>query len=385
MAPLSVDVEEAGLVGLRKKRNPADINPDDFFVDSDRARQLFGRLVHADPTSVALIPSVSYGIATIARNLKITRGQTIVLAEEQFPSNVYGWRRLAQNRSADVLIVGPDGESRSAGSHSGHAGPRSQDSMSGSATRAARWNERLLQAIDHSTAIVAMANVHWTDGTLFDLNAVGERARDVGAALVVDGTQSIGALPFDIRKIQPDALVCAGYKWLMGPYSIGMAYFAADHHSGVPLEENWIARRNSERFSALVEYEERYQPGAIRYDVGERSNFILVPMLCAALEHVLDWTPEAVQEYCEDLTSDLIGEAAEIGYRIEDAACRGAHLFGIRLPPHVKSEHLRGELAARNVSVSVRGNAVRVSPHVYNDRADVAALRDALVKAASRV
>ncbi len=360
MAPIPRKVERAGIEGLRKKRDPTQIRVEDFFENSDRVRRLFGRLIGADSKSISLIPSVSYGLATAANNVEITRGQKIVLVHEQFPSNVYTWRRLAGRRGAEIITVAPD-ETADA--------------------RAASWNERILDAVDPSTAVVALANVHWADGTRFDLQAVSARVRDVGAALIIDGTQSVGALPFDVRTIRPDALVCAGYKWLFGPYSIGMAYFGPSLQNGLPLEENWIARRNSEQFSGLVEYEDHYQPGAVRFDVGERSNFILLPMMATALEMVLSWTPEAIQEYCRDLTDDLVREARELGYRIEQEGGRGYHLFGIRLPSSADADLLRHELDARNVAVSVRGGAIRISPNVYNESGDVGALRDALAAA----
>ena len=363
VAPLPRAVEDAGIDGMRKKRNPADIRPEDFFEDSDRVRRLFARLIGADAGSIALVPSVSYGIAAAAHNVAVARGQNIIVMHEQFPSNVYAWRRLAAERGAEMRTVEPDGTRE---------------------RRAASWNERILDAIDADTAIVAMPNVHWADGTRFDLESIGRRAREVGAALVVDGTQSVGALPFDIGTIQPDVLVCAGYKWMFGPYGSALAYFSESMHEGVPLEENWIARRNSERFSGLVDYEDRYQPGAIRYDVGERSNFILLPMMAAALELVLEWTPEAIQEYCRALTIELAREARDLGYQIEREDGRGAHLFGIRLPQGMAAERLREELDAHGVAVSVRGSAVRISPHVYNDAADVDALQDALAAAAKK-
>lgn len=363
MAPLPRNVEHAGVEGLRKKRNPAQIQVGDFFEDSDRVRQLFGRIIGADAESIALVPSVSYGLAAVAKNIEIARGQKIVLVHEQFPSNVYTWQRLAGRHGAEIITVEPDPAVES---------------------RAAGWNERILDAIGPSTALVAMANVHWADGTRFDLEAIGARVREVGGALVVDGTQSVGALPFDVGTIQPDALVCAGYKWLFGPYSMGMAYFSESLQNGVPVEENWISRRRSEQFSALVDYEDQYQSGAIRFDVGERSNFILLPMMAAALEQVLEWTPEAVQEYCRDLTGELVRDAREMGYRIEPESGRGYHLFGIRLPPSVNADRLREELEGRNISVSVRGSAIRISPHVYNDSTDVGALRDALAAAAKK-
>lgn len=365
MAPLARRVEEAGAEGLRRKRNPAAIGPEDFFDESRHVRQLFAELVHAPGSEhVAIIPSASYGIATAARNLPLRSGQNIVTAAEQFPSNVYVWRRLAQEHGLSLRAIAPPetGTARGRG-----------------------WNERLLDAIDAKTAVVALGHVHWTDGTRFDLEAISRRARDAGAALVVDGTQSVGALPFDVERIQPDALICAGYKWLLGPYSIGLAYFGPRLLDGVPLEENWITRRDSEVFSRLVDYVDDYQPGAARYDVGERSNFILVPMLVAALELIAAWGVDAIQDYCHRLVQPLLDEALDLGYLVEDAAWRGAHLFGVRLPAGRSTEALRTALAARNVAVSLRGSAVRIAPHVYNDEHDVAALQNALRAGAGAV
>lgn len=358
MAPLPRRVEAAGVAGLLRKRDPSQVRAEDFFEDSDRLRALFARLVGApDPRDVAIVPSASYGLATAARNLRVGAGQNVVVLHEQFPSNVYVWRRLAGERGAEVRTVAPPEDGRA---------------------RGRRWNERILEAIDARTAVVALGAVHWADGTRFDLDAIGRRARDVGAALVVDGTQSVGALPFDVARVQPDALVCAGYKWLLGPYSIGLAYYGPRFRDGVPLEENWITRRGSEVFSRLVDYDDGYQPGAVRYDAGERSNFILVPMLAAALELVLEWGAAAIQAYGASLVDGLLAEAQGLGYVVEDAAWRAGHLVGLRVPPRLDVDDLRSALAARRVSVSVRGSALRVAPHVYNDAADVAALREVL-------
>lgn len=357
MSPLSKTVEEAGIRGIQRKRVPAHIGPEDFFAESDEARRLFARLIHGDARRVALIPAASYGLATVARNTPVGKGQNLVILHEQFPSNVYSWRRLADETGATVRTVPPPGSPED---------------------RGRRWNTRVLEAIDRDTAVVALPHVHWADGTRFDLAAIGARAREVGAAFIVDGTQSVGALPFDVREIRPDALVCAGYKWLMGPYGLGLAYYGPRYDDGVPLEENWIGRKGSRNFSGLVAYEEAYEPGAVRYDVGERSNFTLVPMLVAGLRQVLDWDPGAIQAYCAALTAPALDEARRLGFRVEDAAWRGAHLFGLRAPADLRIDTLRETLEAHRVSVSVRGTAVRISPHVYNDEDDVAALGAAL-------
>jgi len=360
MSPLPRAVEEAGIKGMLRKRNPALLETDDFFRESQEIRSLFSRLVNApDPNTIAILPSVSYGIGVAARNTPLEAGQNVVLLHEQFPGNVYGWRRLAWENGAEIRMVKPaDGPARG----------RS-------------WNERILESIDSRTGVVALAPVHWTDGTAFDLVAIGARAREVGAALVVDGTQSVGALPLDVQAVKPDALIVASYKWLLGPYSIGVGYFGERYLDGLPLEETWIAREGSEDFQGLVDYRDGYQPGAIRFDVGERSNFILVPMLVAALRLLDGWGAHRIQAYTRDLTRGFLEEVQELGYTVEEEAYRVGHIFGIRMPEGLRLSEVKGALAGEGVSASLRGSALRVSPNLYNHEEDVQALLRALRKA----
>lgn len=353
MAPLPTRVAEAGIEGIRRKLNPATITVEDFFADSHRVRRLFGQLVNAPPERVALIPAVSYGTALVAKNVECSPGMNVVIAHEQFPSNVYAWRRLCERTGAELRVVRPPADP---------------------GRRAEGWNERLLEAIDHATALVALPPLHWTDGTLFDLARIGARAREVGAVFVVDGTQAVGALPFDVQQIQPDALFCAGYKWLLGPYALGVAYLGPRFDRALPLEENWIGRLGSEDFRGLVNYRDEYQPGAVRFDVGERSNFILVPMLAAALEMVLEWGVERIQAYCGRLAELLIAEAEPLGFTVEAERWRAGHLFGLRAPRELDEGRVQELLRAGNVSISLRGSALRISPHVYNREEDVDAL-----------
>lgn len=358
MSPLPKAVEEAGIAGIRRKRNPAAITPDDFFSGADRARSLFGQLVGASPARIAIIPAVSYAAALVARNLPLRRGQSVVIAAEQFPSNVHAWGSLCRASGAELRTARP---------------PASAES------RGEAWNEAILEAIDVDTALVALSHVHWTDGTRFDLVAIGRRAREVGAALVVDGTQSVGALPFDVSAVQPDALLCAAYKWLLGPYSIGLAYLGPRFDGARPLEETWLGRAGSEDFRTLVDYRDEYQPGAARFDVGQRSNFALLPMLNAALELLLAWDPSAIQDYCRRLAAPLLSEVRNAGFEVEDDQWRAAHLFGIRPPPGTEILDLQRRLVDRRVFASLRGTALRVSPHVYNDDADMSALASVLL------
>jgi selenocysteine lyase/cysteine desulfurase len=358
MGPLLRVVEEAGIRGIQRKRCPHEIVPDDFFRESDELRAAFARLIGAsDPGRVAIVPSVSYGVTTAARNLDTPPGSRIVVVNEQFPSNVYPWRRLAAAQGLEIETVDP---------------PRTDGS------RGEAWNAALLAALDPGVSVVAVPHYHWVDGTRFDLAAVGRRAREVGAALVVDGTQSIGAAPFDLSDVQPDALVCAGYKWLLGPYSIGLAWYGSRLDGGQPLEETWFSRVGSEDFRRVAEYRDDYRPAAVRYDVGERSNFILVPMQLAAIRILYEWSPVRIQAFCRGLTGSALEVAATLGVTVEREEWRGSHLFGLRLPAGVDTARLGHELQRRRVSVSLRGSAVRVAPNVYNDEEDLDVLLAAI-------
>jgi selenocysteine lyase/cysteine desulfurase len=357
MAPMPRAVEEEGIRALRLKNSPSQIQVSDFFVHIAALRERFAELIHAaDPARIAIHPSVSYGVATVAQNTALSPSQNIVLLHEQFPANVYSWRRLASVTGAELRTVAPPS----------------------SVGRGAAWTEGVLEAIDSATGVVTVPTVHWTDGTRLDLVAIGARAREVGAALILDGTQSVGAVAFNVEEIRPDALIVAGYKWMLGPYSMALCYLGERFSGGVPLEETWSGRKGSEDFQGLVDYEDEYQPGAERYDVGERSNFILVPMQIQAIEKLLEWKPERISTYCRNLSAGLIQRALELGFSVEEQDWRSPHLFGLYMPEGLDLRVLKAALEERNIFISLRGQAMRVAPNVYNDESDVGALIEAL-------
>lgn len=359
MSPLLRSVEEAGIDGIKRKRDPLSISPDTFFGESEELRKEIARLTNcSEPSRFAIIPSVSYGMANVARNLTLKPGDRILVADEQFPSNVYPWRRVAQDSGADIeylkVPAGPD--------------------------RGKRLNQKIHDAIDDQTAMVALAHVHWADGTRYDLKSIRKKTRQHDALLVIDGTQSVGALPFDIDEIRPDALVCAGYKWLMGPYSIGLAYYGPAFDKGIPIEENWINRHNSEDFSGLVNYEDAYQPGALRYEVGEHSNFILVPMMLQALRELNSWGIESIQDHCRQISAKAVQKLSNAGFMIEDEAFRAHHIMGLRLGEHHDMQQITRKLQEAQISVSIRGDSIRVSPNVYNTEEDMLKLAETITQ-----
>ncbi|GAA4276659.1 aminotransferase class V-fold PLP-dependent enzyme [Aquimarina mytili] len=351
MAPQLKSVSEVGLKSVVRKAQPDKILAHDFFNQQEILKQRFAQLINApDYKNTAIIPSVSYGIANAANNVRIKKGDEILLVDEQFPSNVYVWREVAKKNEATIKVISP---------------PKAFKN------RSKIWNQSILDAITKKTAVIAMCNVHWADGTLFNLKAIREKTRSVYAMLVIDGTQSIGALPFSIQEIEPDALICGGYKWMLGPYSIGMAYYSDAFNEGTPIEHSWMNRYNSEDFAGLTQYEDRYQDKAARYSVGESSNFVLTPMFIRAIEQLIEWTPDAIQQYCKNISSDAVQKLRELGCFIEEDMYRAHHLIGVYFQDQMDIEAIKTRLKHQNIIVSLRGNAMRISPNVYNKKEDL--------------
>jgi selenocysteine lyase/cysteine desulfurase len=354
-SPLLKAAQQAGRAAIQAKANPWTIKAEDFFSTAETARGLFARLVDCKPDDVALVPAVSYGIALAARNLPVARNQNIVVLQDQFPSNVYPWMGTAHEKNAVVKTV-----------------ERPSDSD---------WTPAVLEAIDPDTAIVAVPNCHWTDGTRLDLVKIGAKCRKVQAALVVDGIQSVGAMPFSIEKVQPDFLVAASHKWLLGAYSFGFCYVAPKWHAGTPLEENWFNRAGAEDFARLVDYRESYQPGARRYDQGEASSFILAPIAAAGIRQILAWGVENISQTLQRKTDAIADRAQQMGLFVAPAHARVPHLIGISRAGGFNKE-LPLLLAQNNIFVSVRGASVRISPHLYTTDEDINRLFAVLEKVA---
>lgn len=345
MSPLLEKVAQAGIAGMESKRRPDLLRSTDYFEDAKRVKKSFADLIGCpDSQRIAILPSVSYGIATVVKNVQVSKGQKILLVDEIFPSNYYGWERLAREKEAHLQMIKPP------------SGPN----------RGPNWNQEILAAIDKNTAVISLGHIHWADGTLFDLQAIRAKTKAVGAAMIIDGSQTIGAMPIDVESLQPDALMGVTYKWLFGPYSNALAYFGPYFDEGIPIEESWINRKNSEDFSKLVNYQTEYQPGAGRYSMGQQSNFINLPMILASIAQVKEWGVENIQTYARELTRDPIQRLQDMGLQVEAEENRSSHLIGIRFSPtDFDLAVLKEQFQQKKVFLSFRGNAVRVSTHLY--------------------
>ena len=358
MSPQLKSITQVGLDSVQKKILPYKMAVDDFFDGPQNIRQEFSKLINnKEPNRIALVPSVSYGMANIVANVDF-KDKEVLVAGEQFPSNVLPWMSATKHNGGKLVVIDP---------------PLTIEN------RGTIWNDRILEAIKTNTTLVAISQAHWADGTLFNIKEIRKRTNDVGALLIIDGTQSVGAYAFDIEEIKPDALICAGYKWLLGAYGLGVAYYGEYFDDAHPVEDNWINRLNSEDFTGLVEYEENYQPGALRFNVGEQSNFVLVPMLTEALRQINEWQPEQIQEYCNSIVEEPILRLRSAGFWIEEENWRTSHLFGIR-HESMPLEKIKTALMEKNIFVSYRGSAIRVSPYVHNTIDDMNLLADTLIE-----
>lgn len=352
MGPMPKTAIAAGQQSYAAKGRPWDYDIDrDFFGVPERLRERGAALFGATAADIALVPAASYGLATAARNLAPQKRSEILVLEGQFPSNVYIWRDLAAQYGARLVTV-----KRKAGQG---------------------WTEAVIRAIGPATSIVACPHVHWADGGQLDLAHISETARRQGAALVLDLTQSLGALPFDMATIQPDFAVAATYKWLLGPYTMGLLYVAPhQQEEGEPLEQNWIVREGADDFARLVDYTEDYGPGATRFDMGERSAMQLAPAALASLDRILDWGVDAIARTLAARTAAIAEAAAPLGLA-DDMVERAPHYLTLSLPAGAPDD-LLARLAARNIHISQRGDRLRITPHLFNDDTDIAAFADGL-------
>jgi hypothetical protein len=159
-----------------------------------------------------------------------------------------------------------------------------------------------------------------------------------------------------------------------------VAYFGEYFDTGSSIERSWINRVGSENFRNLINYQEHYRPKADRYNIGERSNFILNPMLETSLKQLLVWGVDSIQHYCKNLLEEPLKLLQAKGYWVEDEAFRTHHLVGLRVPEGIDMNKIQTELTRCHVQVSIRGESIRISPHVYNDQTDIDALVEGLLK-----
>ena len=344
-SPLPRVVREAGEAGILVKSRPWDHPRAAIPALAERARAAAAGLVGAEADDVAIVGSVSHAMAVAARNIHPRpRGRLLRVADE-FPSLRFAFDGLAARHDLTVEEV---------------ARPDDGD-----------WTAALLAAISRPgadpLALATLTPLHWTDGGLIDLDRLAPAVRAAGAALVIDATQAVGALPVNVSRWRPDFLAFPTYKWALGPYGFACLYAAPHRQDGSAIEENVGNRPPA--------------AGARRYDRGELNDPVALAMAVAGLELIAAWDMPSVAARLRALTDRLAAEAWSLGLTAAPCDLRAPHILGLRLPGGLPLGLAEG-LARKRVFVSERSGALRLSPHVWVDDGDIercaAALRDAL-------
>ncbi|RWH82123.1 MAG: aminotransferase class V-fold PLP-dependent enzyme [Mesorhizobium sp.] len=348
MSPIPKISLEAGIAGTAVKASPWKMSIRSYYDEVEDARTLAASMINADADDIAIVAATSYGTAVAAANVPVEPGSTIILMENEHPSHRYIWYELAERKGASITIA---------------KRPTDDD-----------WTSAIISTIGSSSvpvAVVAGTMVHWFEGMSVDLEAVASAAREVGACVVVDGTQWVGALPFDVKTVRPDFLVFATYKFLLGPYRLAFLYADRRWHStGKPLEHHPWNRVGGDKSNFYAVDVPEFLPGARRFDMGERSDFAVLPVAIASLRLLSAWSVPSVFSRLDHLNQLIWDEAAKLDLKVSDKRFRAPHIAIVDLGDR-PIEGLSDQLKSNEIFATVRGKKLRISPHVYNDEEDV--------------
>jgi selenocysteine lyase/cysteine desulfurase len=361
-SPLPLRTQEAGRAAVGRKGTPWMLEPGFANQQHERARAAAARLIHADAADMALIPSISYGVATAAKVLTVDRGTRVIVLENDHSSPVLEWqtRADAQGFAVETIRRPDDGD----------------------------WTSAVLAAIERPDAppisLASISSVHWSDGGLIDIEKVGAALRQRGASFLIDATHSAGVLTMDVRRLDPDFVIFPTYKWLLGPYGRAFLYIAKRHQGGIPLEQTSFGRRDVRAENAVYFADVSYVSDARRFDMGERDHFISMEMASIGMEMMAEWGASAVVQRLLMLTERIAEGLRGIGASAPERRFRAPHILSLGFKnlgfKNGMPAGLIEGLASEGIYVASRLGRMRISPHVFNDEADADRFVAALAK-----
>ena len=335
---------------LEAKKYPHHKPDSTFFEVPNRIRASLAKLIGGKPEEIALTSGASAGVAAVAYALTWKPGDEIITAKGEFPLQYTTWKPMEEREGLKLKIVSPRERFITA--------------------------DDLIAAITPRTRLVSVSMVRYDDGSLLDAARVADACHKQGALLLLDVSQSCGALPMDVNQLGADFMVCAGYKWLLGPFGTGF-FWAKSEHLGIirPGPFNWMAVEGSHNFAALNFADLKPAANAKRWDSPEWAsyfNFNLVAM-DVSVDFVVRMGPELVAAHNHKLIELLFERLPKDRYVIAsptNAARRGPYgCFAAR--SREKTAEVYQRLWKENVVVSLREGNIRVSPHLYNTERDI--------------
>ena len=355
-SPLPLRTQEAAREAVGRKGAPWTLDASFANRQHERARSAAARLINADASDIALISSVSFGVATAGKILSIPAGMRVLVLENDHSSPVLEWQTRSASAGFTIETVRqpPDGD----------------------------WTSAVLAAIERQgaprLALASISSVHWSDGGAIDTEKVGAALKRQGALFLIDATHAVGVIAMDVARLDPDFVIFPTYKWLLGPYGRAFIYIAKRHQNGIPLEQTGFGRRGIHSDAEIYFTDLNYVAGARRFDMGERDHFIAMEMAAIGMEMMAEWGAEAVAGRLKMLTERIAEGLAGTKIRLMDAKFRSPPILSLGFAGGLPGGTIEG-LAADGIHVAARLARMRVSPHVFNDEEDadrfVAALK----------
>jgi len=319
-----------------------------FFEVPIRIRESLSKMIGAKPEEIALTTGASSGVAAVAHLLRWHSGDEVITAKGEFPLQYATWKSMEEREGVKFKIIAPQGRFITA--------------------------DDLIAAMTPSTRVVSVSHVRFDDGSLLDAARVAAACHAQGALLVLDVSQSCGAVPMNVRELGADFLVCAGYKWLLSAYGTGFFWAKSEHqNTGLPGPFYWTAQ-GTDSFFKLNFVDPRPSANAKRWDAAEAAtyfNFNLVAM-DASVDFVSRVGPDLVLEHNRKLIELLFENLPKdcVPASPVDSAQRGPYgCFTSRTPEN--TAELYQKLQKQKIIVSMREGKIRVSPHLFNSEQDI--------------
>ena len=347
-SPLPLATQEAGRAAVGRKGMPWNLDGAFANHQHERAREAASRLINADADDIALISSVGYGVAVAAKILSVPRGSRVVVLQDDHSSPVLEWQTRAEAQGFTIETV-----------------PQPEDGD---------WTAAILAVVERPgvapVGLASISSVHWSDGGAVDLDRVAKALRQQGAAFLIDATHAAGVMTLDVTTLDPDFVIFPTYKWLLGPYGRAFIYVAKRHQHGVPLEQTSFGRRDVRAEQSVYFADTRYVPNARRFDMGERDHFISMEMASIGMEMIAAWGMATVKERLLMLTERIANGLRGLDVQIPETRVRAPHVLSLGFKGGMPKQLIEN-LAAEHIYVAPRLGRMRISPHVYNDEADV--------------
>ena len=354
--PMPLVAAREAVAALEWKKHPYRLPDSAYFDLPDRIRERVARLIGGRADEVAVTTGASAGLAAVAAGIDWKPGDEVLVGRGEFPAHFSTWLRYQEAGKLRVRLVEPRGRFISADDYVEQIGPR--------------------------TRVVSASLVRFDNGAKLDAARVGRACEKAGAALLLDITQCCGGMPVDIRELGATMAVCSGYKWLFGPYGTGFFWVASEWTERLPLGAVYfMALEGAREFHAMPTMGNmRPAPGARRWDSAEPASFTNLAAMDSALDFVERIGVDAAQRYIDGLVGEIIERLPSTPCVLASPAereRRGPYVC-ISAPDPKDTAALHEKLSAAQISVSLRDNALRISPHIYNTPEEISRLMKTL-------